>query len=333
MDGAAPVFLNGNAPRFHPQKLLVNTFHSWQCPHPAHARHIQYHWDGLADGEHIMTVKNLRPSFLDIDYATVKRYTPLPVTDNNPSSPSSSSGAGNAGNAAEIAGIVVGAFVFLIAVSLGVWWLVRKSLREARRRHGPVQFIPIGDEHDHDYDLDHENNMRAVSRIRILGQPVFMNPFGASNVHVHAQGDVPPAYVPVPAPAPPPTAYHSNKTPHMTMIPPEKFTRFEHERKASAANLALMLSPTSVASPTPSTSFMLGPNPLGPRALPAEPMSASGCGSDSLGSDGVGLLNDSASSDWSRVPGLPPHMSPSAFYGTDRKFSVVNPSESAYLNS
>jgi hypothetical protein len=96
----------------------------------------QYRWDGLKDGKHIVTIKNLEPKALDIDRAIVTRY----VKSKKP-----------------VGGTVVGAIVGIIAVLLVlgpiVWLVVRRRLRQARRRYGPVKEIVIDDGHDHNHGV------------------------------------------------------------------------------------------------------------------------------------------------------------------------------------
>jgi hypothetical protein len=160
LDGAAPVILNGTAPTFRPQTLLVRV----TAPTRAHIAHFesQYRWDRLTDTDHVVSVQNLATDanvYLDLDYAVVSRYgsaaflasttsssasgTALPLasataaaanTTTTTTTTSTRSGA--------LVGALAGVLVLLLALAAGLWALLRR-LRARRRRRVSVQVVEI----------------------------------------------------------------------------------------------------------------------------------------------------------------------------------------------
>jgi hypothetical protein len=98
----------------------------------------------------MLTVTNLgtgSDQFFDLDYVVVSRYT-VGSANNTYVAGASSTGSvsvtgakSNNSQSGMIIGLVVGVLIFVALLGFGLWWYIRKYLREVKRRGGSARAL------------------------------------------------------------------------------------------------------------------------------------------------------------------------------------------------
>jgi hypothetical protein len=167
------VVLNGSASTFRPHTLLVSRI--LLLHYSEFEPCLQYHYDGLDDGDHIVRVTNLGASsndFFDLDQIVVSSYSGSNTSSGSPTTsgdPGFNGTRGASSHTGLIAGAVIGALTF-IAFVIGLWWFARRYSDKLSHKDGDTQEC-----------LDSEASLREVVGTQLSSQNLPPSPHTANS--------------------------------------------------------------------------------------------------------------------------------------------------------